>query len=703
MGETVVLYSLTAILSACVAALGFKISDKSKGGISITKMAEDLAKSTVPGFKVILGTAAMALDPGTFYAYMQIVNGKTSVPQKLISWIQNWLSENGAYDTSGGEVVTPSAGTTWNGTQSSFEQCIQILNKYSNVNSSMIYDSSYFNKLITNANIVLDPEYVYQFDVEYVNYTKRYYIRKYPKKYTYNGTQYTLDNSYYRKSNNPHIGDGFPTPVYYIEYNPGDNVVIPVEFWQNGYGVYDDNYVHDITRIDSSNIGIYTTLRGYLNSSSLWVVSLSTVATIAGVSDFGLDAGENVPGKDVVIPGEGTGDLTNEDIVGWLQSAVGAAVASALGIGTATIPFVPVAVKNPAMTGDITDALDNVIDQAQDIAQAGATDVDTVATGDKYANISLAPSKPSGNISASSLYTIWNPSQAQLNNLASFLWSTDFVDTIKKILQSPMDALISLALFPVKPPTDGTHNISLGYIDSGVSAPRVSDQFMTVQTSGLVVPHKYNSYLDYAPYTKAEIFLPFIGFCPLNINDIMGKSVDVTYNIDLLSGVCTAIVHANAQSLYSYSGNMAMFLPLSAGNWARMLTPIFGMVGSVSSLSAGIGGVMGGAPVLASTSLAVRGAESIGNMEGNSVSRSGSISGNAGIMGDYQPFIVVTRPINDKPATYDSNIGQTYNKSARLGTLSGFTVIEEAHIEGMNATDAEKQEIERLLKEGVIL
>ena len=420
-------------------------------------------------------------------------------------------------------------------------------------------------------------------------------------------------------------------------------------------------------------------------------------------SDSGLNTGENVPGKDVVIPGEGTGDVTNEDIVGWLNSAVGTAVASALGIGTDTIPFIPVGIKNPAMTGDATDALDNVLDQAQDIAQAGATDVDTVATGDKYANISLAPSKPSGNISASSLYTIWNPSQAQLNNLASFLWSTDFVDTIKKILQSPMDALISLALFPVKPPTDGTHNISLGYIDSGVSALRVSDQFMTVQTSGLVVPHKYNSYLDYAPYTSAEIFLPFIGFCPLNINDIMGKSVDVTYNIDLLSGVCTAIVHANAQSLYSYSGNMAMFLPLSAGNWARMLTPIFGMVGGVASLAAGIGGVMGGAPLLASTSMAVRGAESIGSIGGNSVSRSGGISGNAGIMGDYQPFIVVTRPINDKPATYDSNIGQTYNKSAQLGTLSGFTVIEEAHIEGMTATDAEKKEIERLLKEGVIL
>ena len=72
-------------------------------------------------------------------------------------------------------------------------------------------------------------------------------------------------------------------------------------------------------------------------------------------------------------------------------------------------------------------------------------------------------------------------------------------------------------------------------------------------------------------------------------------------------------------------------------------------------------------------------------------------------MGDYQQFIVVTRPINDKPTTYDSNIGQTYNKSAQLGTLSGFTVVDEAHVEGLSATETEKNEIESLLKEGVIL
>lgn len=651
MGETVLLYSAAAILSACVAALGFKISDKSKGGVSITKMVADLAKSAVPGFKVIVGTAAMGLNPGLFYAYMQVVNGKTSVPQNLISWIQNWLSENGAYDAASVEVS---------------------VNKLNAANFDPIGSAD--NPEVAGAVSLSD--FCSKVGLTVVNDTGEYsgiFVWQ-----AYRNTLYRVEDTRYYITADDEMRRLYTNGKYNYWFLTGRQI--------------------DVSRVNSGG----TSGKWILLIDSIYQPTVS-LKSRAVDRDTGIEAGENVPGKDVVIPGEGTGAITNEDIVGWLQSAVGAAVASALGIGTATIPFVPVAIKNPAITGDITDALDNILDQAQDIAQAGATDTDTVATGDKYANISLAPNKPSGNISASSLYTIWNPSQAQLNSLANFLWSTDFVDTIKKILQSPMDTLISLALFPVTPPTDGTHNIALGYINSGVSAPRVSDQFMTVQTTGLVVPHKYNSYLDYAPYTKAEIFLPFIGFCPLNINDIMGKSVDITYNIDLLSGVCTAIVHANARSLYSYGGNMAMFLPLSAGNWARMLTPIFGMVGGVTSLAAGIGGVMGGAPLLASTGMAVHGAESIGNLDGNSVSRSGGISGNAGIMGDYQPFIIVTRPINDKPSTYNNNIGQTYNKSAQLGTLSGFTVVEEAHIEGLSATETEKNEIEQLLKEGVIL
>lgn len=690
MGETVLLYSALAICSAIVAALGFKVAGSDGAGVSLTQMVEDLAKASVPGVKLILGTVANQLVPGYWYGYMQLVNGKTCVPQNLISWIQDWLNTHEVYDEK--TVSTPDyvAGEKILFSPQSIGSVVALLESdmisrgYSTYNLSDIINSFPYGDLTGK---------LFYIAVDVGTSSKKLSSIRIVEYISSTEGKNAMDLS------EPQIVVKESTGACYVPPSSPQTIFTGTTYF---YATSTERWNPPSTSTNMANLW-YITLKFSTNSyDTVWSLSNFGTITISG-NDTGFEAGENVPGKDIVIPGKGIGDLTNPDIVGWLQSAVGAAVASALGIGTEELDYVPVGIKNPALTGDITGALENVIDQTQDVAQAGDTATDVVASGEKYGNISLAPSKPSGNISASSLYTIWNPSQTQLNSLASFLWSTDFVDTIKKILQSPMDALISLALFPVNPPTDGTHNIALGYIDSGVSAPRVSDQFMTVQTSGLVVPHKYNSYLDYAPYTRAEIFLPFIGFQPLNINDIMGKSVDVVYNIDLLSGICTAIVHANGQSLYSYSGNMAMFLPLSAGNWARMLTPIFGMVGGIATMGAGIGGVMSGAPLLTSTSMAVRGAESIGNLDGNSVSRSGGISGNAGIMGDYQPFIVVTRPINDKPETYNNNLGQTYNKSAQLGTLTGFTVVEEAHIEGMNATDAEKQEIERLLKEGVIL
>lgn len=687
MGETVLLYSALAICSAIVAALGFKVAGSDGAGVSLTQMVEDLAKASVPGVKLILGTVANQLVPGYWYGYMQLVNGKTCVPQNLISWIQDWLNTHEVYDEK--TVSTPDyvAGEKILFSPQSIGSVVALLESdmisrgYSTYNLSDIINSFPYGDLTGK---------LFYIAVDVGTSSKKLSSIRIVEYISSTEGKNAMDLS------EPQIVVKESTGACYVPPSSPQTIFTGTTYF---YATSTERWNPPSTSTNMANLW-YITLKFSTNSyDTVWSLSNFGTITISG-NDTGFEAGENVPGKDIVIPGKGIGDLTNPDIVGWLQSAVGAAVASALGIGTEELDYVPVGIKNPALTGDITGALENVIDQTQDVAQAGDTATDVVASGEKYGNISLAPSKPSGNISASSLYTIWNPSQTQLNSLASFLWSTDFVDTIKKILQSPMDALISLALFPVNPPTDGTHNIALGYIDSGVSAPRVSDQFMTVQTSGLVVPHKYNSYLDYAPYTRAEIFLPFIGFQPLNINDIMGKSVDVVYNIDLLSGICTAIVHANGQSLYSYSGNMAMFLPLSAGNWARMLTPIFGMVGGIATMGAGIGGVMSGAPLLTSTSMAVRGAESIGNLDGNSVSRSGGISGNAGIMGDYQPFIVVTRPINDKPETYNNNLGQTYNKSAQLGTLTGFTVVEEAHIEGMNATDAEKQEIERLLKEG---
>ena len=664
MTEGLVLYGAAAVLMSIVTALGFKVANNETASATINSMAEDLSKAVVPGVKIISGMSSAGLVPGLLYLYMQLANGKTVVPQNLISWVQNWLSKNGGYDSS----------TTYTN--------YNYPNRYEFSGGGSLQASDLFSGLPVG---------------DYKDFTEHWPNVDFSNKYVWMLDAYNFDKLY---------GDIELIRLKTLDLRTSKRVSV------TGSARYTITYSSSGKSYNSTGATTMgfsgRNMKYYNNTIPMYVESPSSdqfycfrVSNGYVGTDTGFETGENVPGKDVLIPGEGTAGVTNEDIVGWLNSAVGQAVAEALGIGTEELQYVPVGVANPALTGEIPDVVAN--STTQEAVQTGNTAADIVQSGNNTANVTFAQDSPISNVKASSLYTIWNPTQDQLNNLATFLWSTDFVDLIKKVLQSPMDAMISLALFPITPETDGTHVINLGYVPSGVSALRVSNQFQTFQTSGLVVPHKYNSYLDYSPYTTAEIYLPFIGFKSLNINDIMGKTVSVNYNIDMLSGTCTAIVKVDGNSMYSYSGNMALFLPLSAGNWARMMTSIFGAVGGVASIGAGIAGVMSGSALLGSTAAAVSGARTLGNLESNSVSRSGKISGNAGILGDYQPFIVITRPINDKPSTYNSNIGQTYNKSVQLGTLSGFTVVDEAHIEGMSATETEKKEIERLLKEGVIL
>lgn len=664
MTEGLVLYGAAAVLMSIVTALGFKVANNETASATINKMAEDLSKAVVPGVKIIAGMSSAGLVPGLLYLYMQLSNGKTVVPQNLISWVQSWLSANGGYDS--GVTYTNYA--------------------YPNIYTFSGGGTLNASDLFSGVNVITYKDFIDHWPND--DFSNKYVWMITAQSFGATGEIVYLDRvSKLNLSKSKRISFG-GSAEYAIKYLSGKK-----EY--NKYGSYSTDYPEDYLTYYNNTIPMYveSPARG-----KYYCIRISN-GTVS--SDTGFEAGENVPGKDVLIPGEGTAGVTNEDIVGWLNSAVGQAVAEALGIGTEELQYVPVGVANPALTGEIPDVLAN--STTQEAVQTGNTAADIVQSGNNTANVTFAQDSPISNVKASSLYTIWNPTQDQLNNLATFLWSTDFVDLIKKVLQSPMDAMISLALFPITPETDGTHVINLGYVPSGVSALRVSNQFQTFQTSGLVVTHKYNSYLDYSPYTTAEIYLPFIGFKSLNINDVMGKTVSVNYNIDMLSGTCTAIVKVDGNSMYSYSGNMALFLPLSAGNWARMMTSIFGAVGGVASIGAGVAGVMSGSALLGSTAAAVSGARTLGNLESNSVSRSGKISGNAGILGDYQPFIVITRPINDKPSTYNSNIGQTYNKSVQLGTLSGFTVVDEAHIEGMSATETEKKEIERLLKEGVIL
>lgn len=298
---------------------------------------------------------------------------------------------------------------------------------------------------------------------------------------------------------------------------------------------------------------------------------------------------------------------------------------------------------------------------------------------------------------SSGMITLFNPTMAELADLNDVLWSEDLFTNLYKMIANPMDGIITLLAVPIQPPTSGRSNVMFGNFNSGISMKKISHQFGSYSCGSIVLSEAYKSFLDYSPYTQVQLYLPFIGFVPLNTNEVIGAAVGVNYNIDYLSGACMAQVTVSKGSLnnvcYQYAGNMGMQLPITGSNYSRLYSTLVSSAGIVAGASAGGLGSM----ALAGAGAAVNVAQSAGG----DIQRSGTIAGNAGFLGEYTPYIIVTRPRTNTPSNYGDVDGYLVNQIAKIGDMSGYVRVREIHLSGINATDKELAEIESLLKSGV--
>lgn len=297
--------------------------------------------------------------------------------------------------------------------------------------------------------------------------------------------------------------------------------------------------------------------------------------------------------------------------------------------------------------------------------------------------------------SASALYKIYNPTQAELNSFGGWLWSSDFVDQLLKLFNDPMQAIIGLHKVYCGVPVGGTATIKVGYLDSGVSSNWVSEQYTTIDCGTVSVIEIFGNVLDYDPHTKIYIYLPFIGIQALNTGDVMRGSIRVVYHCDVLTGACLAEIHVIRDGcdavLYTYTGDCAVQYPISSGSY----------MGIISSIASVVGGVVGSVATGGATLPIALGAAS-GLMHAHTnVSRSGGFSGNAGAMGGKTPYIIITREQSALADNFPTLSGYPANRYSTLANASGYVTCKDVKLQGVPATNAELSEIETLLKGGV--
>ena len=307
--------------------------------------------------------------------------------------------------------------------------------------------------------------------------------------------------------------------------------------------------------------------------------------------------------------------------------------------------------------------------------------------GDSY-GFDLGYSSPLRNCG---LVAIFNPTQGQLSALASWLNSSGLWDNVQKTWSDPLDCIISLAMFPVVPSNVVAQSLVLGGIDTEITMNRLVGNDTTVKISfgSIDLKEYFGSFEDYAPYTDLSIYLPYIGFKQLNVNDYMNGRISLQYAIDFLNGDCIAeiiVTDANtgeSRPLDVAHGNVAIQVPLTSTNY----------IGAYASIVQGIQNI-GNADIagLANTILAPK----------VQTARGGNISGNSGAMSPKRAYITIDRPQKGQPTHYNRINGKPLNTGGIVSQYSGFT---KGKIEVIcySCTESEKERIKALFESGVYL
>lgn len=304
---------------------------------------------------------------------------------------------------------------------------------------------------------------------------------------------------------------------------------------------------------------------------------------------------------------------------------------------------------------------------------------------------------PVSGIAYSGFLTIFTPNLSQLQSLAGYMWSEFFdVDTWKKLFANPMDAILGLHIIPCSPGYSGNKEVKVGGMGTGVSMDYTTIRYHRVSMGTCNVPKKWGAYLDYNPYTKMSIFLPYIGFRDLDTDDVMDRTLALQYIVDILTGACVAELRCGTDVLYSWEGNCANPVPITSNSWSSAIGSAVSIAAAIATTALTHGA---SAPMIAGTVASV-GANSM-NLK-PSVSRSGSLGGSGGFIAKQTPYIIRTVPNLVIPADQNKFIGYPSFVTTSLGSLTGYNEISSIHLEGIPATGNELAEIETLLKGGVI-
>lgn len=331
------------------------------------------------------------------------------------------------------------------------------------------------------------------------------------------------------------------------------------------------------------------------------------------------------------------------------------------------------------------------------------------------------PNLPALSAANAGFITLFNPSVSQLNSLADYMWTNAAFDVanFKKIFEDPMDCILGLSIVPISVTTSGNADVAIGnMLIPSIQFPVVSSQYQEFDCGSIPLTNLFfGGYLDYEPYTKIQIVVPYCGTFQISADDVIGKTINLVYHIDVLTGSCVAMLKCGNSVLYQFNGSCAVNIPINSINYASTIenaTRIAVAIGTtVATAGAAAPAIMAGGEAagaaqatLFNSAINTAGATAEGALSMKpSIERSGALSSSSGMMSVQTPYIVITRPRICLPLNQNKIKGYPSYIGVTLGDLTGqgYTEFDSVILSGLFLTDEEKGELDNILRSGVYL
>lgn len=301
----------------------------------------------------------------------------------------------------------------------------------------------------------------------------------------------------------------------------------------------------------------------------------------------------------------------------------------------------------------------------------------------------------------------------ELHALSSYLWNADLTE-FEKIIQglalmgnNPINAIISVIMFPFEVGSGTTTNIRIGVVDTDITAVPISYSDVRVYDLGeCYFWAKYKNYLDYEPYTTAALYIPYVGVIPIPVSEYLKKWINVKLAVDLMTGSGQVVVYASGIPVIYRNCKIGCQIAVTgqdssriAANYISAASELVGAgTGLAQSVASGnAGGIIGG------TMSAARGAIDLYTAGHVPIESRGSDSPQCGFYMPQKCYLIVNRPrLADVDAgVYGRTVGYACCRTGIIGDFAGFSKFDNIKLDITTATEAEKREIIDKLRGGV--